>query len=72
VSKDRKTSLTFEEKITVAFMHYVRGLHQQDLAILYCVNMARVNDACQDIKRACEPGTTADIEKMIREARDVS
>jgi hypothetical protein len=50
----------------------VRGLHQQDLAILYCVNAARVNDACQDIKRACEPGTMADIDQMIREARDAS
>lgn len=49
---DRKTALTFEEKITVAFMHYVRGIHQQDLAILYCVNMGRVNEACMAIKTA--------------------
>jgi len=49
---DRKTALTFEEKITVAFMHYVRGIHQQDLAILYCVNMGRVNEACMTIREA--------------------
>jgi hypothetical protein len=69
----RKTSLTFEEQVTAAFMHYVRGISQQDIAMLMGgVNMARVNDACQAIRRACEPGTMADIDKMLRDAREIS
>jgi len=70
---DRKTSLTFQEQVTAAFMHYVRGISQQDIAMMMGgVNMARVNDACQAIRRACEPGTMADIDKMIRDAREIS
>lgn len=49
---ERKTALTFEEKITVAFMHYVRGIDQQDLAMLYGINMGRVNEACKAIQAA--------------------
>ena len=33
-----RTSLTFEEKVTVAWAHYVRGIAQQDLAALYNIN----------------------------------
>ena len=52
---ERKTALTFEEKITVAFMHYVRQIDQQDLAMLYGVNGGRVNEACLAIKHALAP-----------------
>jgi hypothetical protein len=52
---ERKAALTFEEKITVAFMHYVRLIDQQDLAMLYGVNGGRVNEACLTIKHALVP-----------------
>jgi hypothetical protein len=48
---ERKTALTPEEKITAAFMHYVRCLDQQDIAMLYGVNIGRVNEACIAIAR---------------------
>jgi len=45
-----KTALTFEEKITAAFMHYVRGVSQQNIAIMMGgVNGGRINDACRDV-----------------------
>jgi hypothetical protein len=48
-----KTALTFEEEITAAFMHYVRGIAQQDIAIMMGgVNGGRVNEACLAIKGA--------------------
>jgi len=47
-----KTTLTFEEKLTVAYLHYVRGVEQQDLAVAFAVNMGRVNEACLTIRRA--------------------
>jgi len=48
-----KTALTFEERITAAFMHYVRGIAQQDIAIMMGgVNGGRVNRACLVIKEA--------------------
>jgi hypothetical protein len=55
---DRKTALTPEEKITAAFMHYVRQIDQQDIAMMYGVNMGRVNEACRAISVAAgrEPG----------------
>jgi hypothetical protein len=51
---ERKTALTFEEKITAAFMHYVRLIDQQDIAMMYGVNMGRVNEACLAIKHALQ------------------
>ena len=47
-----RTALTFEEKITAAFIHYVRKVDQQDIAMLYGVNGGRVNEACLIIKKA--------------------
>lgn len=37
-----KPSLTFEEKITVAYLHYVHGVEQQLLGIAMGVNMGRL------------------------------
>jgi hypothetical protein len=48
-----KATLTFEEKITAAFMHYVRKVSQQDIAIMLGgVNGERVNEACLLVKSA--------------------
>jgi len=52
MSSANKTSLTFEEKITVAWAHYVRGINQHDLAALYNVNPGRVAEACGAIATA--------------------
>ena len=52
---DRKTALTFEEKITAAFMHYVRQIDQQDIAMMYGVNMGRINEACNAIRKTLQP-----------------
>lgn len=48
-------ALSFEEKITAAYMHYVRGLFQEDIAAIYGVNQGRVNEACLTIKQALTP-----------------
>lgn len=47
-----KTALTFEEKITVAWAHYVKGYPQHDLAAIYNVNAGRVAEACTTIRDA--------------------
>ena len=65
---ERKTALTFEEKITAAFMHYVRKIDQQDLAMLYGVNGGRVNEACQVVKHAL--GQPENIRQILREVRE--
>jgi len=54
-TSDPKTALTFDENIIAAFMHYVRGIKQQDIAIMMGgVNGGRVNEACMIIRRALE------------------
>lgn len=49
--EDLKSSLTFEEKITVAWAYFVRGVDQQTLAGIYGVNAGRVSEACSSIER---------------------
>ena len=49
-----KTSLTFEEKITAAYLHYCRGVEQQSIAMAMGVNIGRVNEACIAIKTVLE------------------
>ena len=46
-----KTSLTFEEKITAAHLHYVQGLDQHVIAFAMGVNPGRVNEACVAVRR---------------------
>lgn len=55
---DRKTALTFEEKITAAYLHYVRGVEQTDIAVAFAVNIGRVNEACLAVKRTLTPTET--------------
>jgi len=47
-----KTDLTVEERIKCAYLHYVRGVSQQDLAVAYEVNHGRVTEACLAIALA--------------------
>ena len=46
------TQLTPEQKIIVAYMHHIRGVTQQDLAAIYCINHGRINEACMAIGHA--------------------
>ena len=55
-----KQSLTRDEKMTCAYMHYVHNVEQQVLAILYMVNIGRVNEACIAILEAIEPKKAKD------------
>jgi hypothetical protein len=50
----RKGSLTFAERITAAYLHYVQYVDQQVIATAYGVNQGRVAEACKAIKRAAE------------------
>ena len=49
---ERKTALTFEEKITAAHLHYVQGIDQHVIAFAMGVNMGRINEACVTIRKA--------------------
>lgn len=49
---DLKKSLTFEEKVTVAWSYHVRGIDQHTLAAIYGVNGGRVAEACKAVKIA--------------------
>ena len=44
-----KTDLTPQERITVAYLHYVRGIMQEDLAAVFDVNSGRISEACTAI-----------------------
>ena len=69
---ERKTALTFEEKITAAFMHYVRKIDQQDIAIMMGgVNGGRVNTACLTIKHALLEPKSRQVE-LVEEAEDAA
>jgi hypothetical protein len=47
------TALTFEQKVTAAYLHFVRGINQQDIAIaMGGVNNGRVNEAVRAIANA--------------------
>lgn len=52
---ERKTALTFEEKIIAAHLHYVQGVDQHVIAFAMSVNMGRVNEACMAVKHALQP-----------------
>ena len=52
MTDEHKTALTCNEKLTVAYLHYVRGVEQQDLAVAFAVNMGRVNEACLAVRDA--------------------
>ncbi len=49
-----KSSLTFEEKVKAAYLHFVMGVEQQLLAIIFEVNIGRINEACAAVKNALE------------------
>lgn len=53
------SELSPHDKIKIAFMYYVRGMTQQDLAVIYECNHGRINEACKQVGSAVgltEPG----------------
>lgn len=49
-----KKALTKQERIKCAYLHIIRNIAQQDLAIAFEVNMGRVNEAIAAIEAAAE------------------
>ena len=50
---ERKTALSFSEKITAAYLYYVIGVDQSIIEIaLNVTNVGRVNEACVAVRRA--------------------
>jgi hypothetical protein len=49
-----KTSLTFEEKIKAAYLHFYKGLDQHTIAeiVFDGINQGRVNEACVAVEKA--------------------
>jgi len=56
---DKKTALTFEEKITVAWAHHVQGVDQHVLAALMGVNQGRIAEACTAVRTAVQMPVTS-------------
>jgi len=52
MTEQNRTSLTFEEKIIVAWSYHVRGISQQDLAGIFNINSGRISEACKTVERA--------------------
>lgn len=50
----KREHLSFDEQLIVAYAHYVRGVEQQVLAAIFCVNHGRVSEACKSIKDVIE------------------
>ena len=51
---DYKKSLTPQERIKCAYLHLIRNVPVQDLAIAYEVNTGRVSEAIAAIEKAIE------------------
>ena len=49
---ERKTALTFAEKITAAHLHYVQGIDQHIVSFAMGVNPGRVAEACVAVRKA--------------------
>ena len=63
MTDEHKTALTFNEKITAAYLHYVRGVEQQDIAVAFTVNIGRVNEACLTVRDALNPPKVVEWKK---------
>jgi len=49
-----KTELPPEERVTCAYFHLLCGMSQHDLAAIFRVNSARVNEAIDAVRKAVE------------------
>lgn len=50
-----KASLTFEEKVTAAYLHFAQGVDQHVIASAMLVNPGRVAEACIAAREALKP-----------------
>jgi hypothetical protein len=64
-----KTALTFEEKVTAAYLHYAQGIDQHVIAMSMGVNMGRVNEACVAVRKALTPGSAPGNVTQLKEKR---
>lgn len=51
---DRKRDLTRTERITAAYLHHVREVEVQDIAVAFDVNLGRVSEALHAIALAAD------------------
>ena len=65
----RKTALTFDERITAAYLHYVQGVEQHVIAMAMGVNMGRVNEACVAVRKALTPNSAPGNVTQLKEKR---
>lgn len=50
----QRQRLTPNQRIEVAYMHFVLGLEQQAIAGVMRINSGRINEACKAIKEAAD------------------
>ena len=62
----KKTSLTFEEKITAAWAYHVKGIDQHTIAAMYSVNGGRIAEACKAVELALQETKPTDGGKHER------
>lgn len=68
MAEQNRTSLTFEEKIIVAWSYHVRGISQQDLAAIFNINSGRISEACKSVERALKGGIDLPFSRAIQQA----
>lgn len=69
MTEQNRTTLTFEEKITVAWAYHVRGISQQDLSGIFNINSGRISEACKAVESALKdyPKTTvSSLDERLR------
>ena len=51
---NRKTSLTFQEKVKAAYLYFYRGMDQHEIAeiVFDGINLGRISEACTAVERA--------------------
>jgi hypothetical protein len=64
-----KTALTFEEKVTAAYLHHAQGVDQHVIAMAMGVIMGRVNEACVAVRKALTPGSAPGNVTQLKEKR---
>jgi CENP-B N-terminal DNA-binding domain len=72
MADQNRTSLTFEEKITVAWAYHVRGISQQDLAGIFNINSGRISEACKSVETALKDYPKAGISSLDERLRGLS
>jgi DNA-binding transcriptional regulator LsrR (DeoR family) len=72
MADQNRTSLTFEEKITVAWAYHVRGISQQDLAGIFNINSGRISEACKSVETALKDYPKTSVSSLDERLRGLS